>query len=175
MNNIPHKPVAQEKKSKRKFNFIDFLVVLVIITVIGIAFYIFSPWSRIEKLWSNNQVEITYLVEINDVNPEDIELIKVGDPVKNSVTKNPLGTIVDVVSIENAYTYDYVLDQDGKMNAIVVENPQKYNVVIKISAYADYQDNVGYSVNGCRIAIGESFDLRFPLYSRGGSCTQLYT
>ena len=88
MNNIPHKPVAQEKKSKRKFNFIDFLVVLVIISVIGIAFYIFSPWSKIEKLWSNNQVEITYLVEMKDVSPEDIELIKAGDSVKNSVTKN---------------------------------------------------------------------------------------
>ena len=175
MNNIPHKPVAQEKKSKRKFNFIDFLVVLVIISVIGIAFYIFSPWSKIEKLWSNNQVEITYLVEMKDVSPEDIELIKAGDSVKNSVTKNPLGTIVDVVSIENAYTYDYVLDQDEKMNAVVVENPQKYNVVIRVSAYADYQENVGYSVNGCRVAIGESFDLRFPLYSHSGTCTQLYT
>ena len=176
MSNITHKPAAQEKKNKRKFNFIDFLVVLVIITVIGIAFYLFSPWSKIEKLWSDNQVEITYLVEIKNVNPEDIDLIKAGDSVKNSVTKNPLGTVVDVVSVENAYSYDYVLDEkEDKLNCVVVENPNKYNVVIKITAYADYQEDVGYSVNGCRVAIGESFDLRFPLYACPASCTQLYT
>ena len=104
-----------------------------------------------------------------------IELIKAGDSVKNSVTKNPLGTVVDNVSIEKAYTNDYVLDENEKMTCIVVQNPKKYNVVVKISAYADYQENVGYSVNGCRVAIGETFDLRFPLYSRSGSCTQLYT
>lgn len=173
MNNIPQKTVAQKKK--RKFNFIDFLVVLVLITIVGAAFYVFSPWSKIEKLWSNNQREITYMVEIKDVNPEDIELIKAGDSVKNSVTKNPLGTVADVVSIESAYTYDYVLDENGEMSCVVVENPKKYNVVIKITAYADYQEDVGYSVNGCRVAIGESFDLRFPLYACSGSCTQLYT
>ena len=175
MNNIPQKPVAQEKKKKRKFNFIDFLVILVVVTIIGIVFYIFSPWSKIEKLWSNNQTEITYMVEIKNVNPEDIELIKAGDSIKNSVTKNPLGTVVDVVSIDNAYTYDYVIDENEEMKCVVVENPKKYNVVVKITAYADYQENVGYSVNGCRIAIGESFDMRFPLYACNGSCTQLYT
>lgn len=174
MNNISHTPMKHEKKKKRKFNFIDFMVVLVVLALLGSLIYLFSPWTHIEKIWSDSQVELMYFVEIKDVNPEDIELIKSGDAVINSVTKNSLGQVVEVTDINNSYIYDYVLNDQGKMTCVITENPKKYDVTIKITALADYEEGVGYSVNGCRVAIGELLNLRLPTYSCSGYCTQMY-
>ncbi len=174
MNNISNKISKSDKKVKRKFNFIDFLIVLVLIAVIGSLIYAFSPWTNIEKLWANNQTELTYFVEIKDVSPEYIDMIKNGDTVISSVTKNSLGTVEEVTNIENAYVYDYVLE-DGKMTCVILENPKKYNITLKITALADYNEGIGYSVNGCRVAIGEMLDLRLPTYTCSGYCTQIYT
>ena len=174
MNNIYNKISKSDKKVKRKFNFIDFLIVLVLIAVIGSLIYAFSPWTNIEKLWANNQTELTYFVEIKDVSPEYIDMIKSGDTVINSVTKNSLGTVEEVTNVENAYVYDYV-PEDGKMTCVILENPKKYNITLKITTLADYNEGIGYSVNGCRVAIGEMLNLRLPTYTCSGYCTQIYT
>ena len=162
------------KKAKRKFNFIDFLIVLVIIAILGIVIYVFSPWAQIEKLWSNDDVELTYFVEIKDVDIEYIDSIKEGDEIINSVNKNSLGTISEISKMEKAYVYDYVLDENGNMTCVLSEQPKKYNITIKVTVDAEFESNVGYSVGGTRIAIGEMLDLRLPKYVCSGECIQMY-
>ena len=174
MNNTSHNSTITQKKPKRKFNFIDFLIILVVVAIVGILIYVFSPWSQIEKLWTNNKVELTYFVEIKDVDIAYIESIKEGDGVINSVNKSSLGTVSEISKLEKAYVYDYVLNEQGEMTCIRSEHPQKYNITLKIVATAEYDKGVGYSVNGRRIAIGELLDLRFPQYTCSGTCTQIY-
>ena len=174
MNNTSHNSTITQKKPKRKFNFIDFLIILVVVAIVGILIYVFSPWSQIEKLWTNNKVELTYFVEIKDVDIAYIESIKEGDGVINSVNKSSLGTVSEISKLEKAYVYDYVLNEQGEMTCIRSEHPQKYNITLKIVATAEYDEGVGYSVNGRRIAIGELLDLRFPQYTCSGTCTQIY-
>lgn len=174
MNNTSHNSTIIQKKPKRKFNFIDFLIILVVVAIVGILIYVFSPWSHIEKLWTNNKVELTYFVEIKDVDIAYIESIKEGDGVINSVNKSSLGTVSEISKLEKAYVYDYVLNEQGEMTCIRSEHPQKYNITLKIVATAEYDKGVGYSVNGRRIAIGELLDLRFPQYTCSGTCTQIY-
>ena len=173
MNNTSNN-TATQKKPKRKFNFIDFLVLLVVIAIIGILVYVFSPWSQIEKIWTNNKVELTYFVEIKDVDIAYMESINEGDSIVNSVNKNSLGTVAEISKIEKAYVYDYVLNEQGEMTCVISEHPQKYNITIKVVSTAEYEKGVGYSINGCRIAIGEMLDLRFPQYTCSGACTQIY-
>ena len=174
MNNNSHNNTLTQKKPKRKFNFIDFLIILVVVAIIGILIYVFSPWAHIEKLWTNNKVELTYFVEIKDVDIAYIESIKEGDGVINSVSKNSLGTVSEISKIEKAYVYDYVLNEQGEMTCIRSEHPQKYNITVKVVATAEYEEEIGYSVNGCRVAIGEMLDMRFPQYTCSGACTQIY-
>lgn len=174
MNNSSHNTTVTQKKPKRKFNFIDFLIILVVVAIIGILIYVFSPWAHIEKLWTNNKVELTYFVEIKDVDIAYIESIKEGDGVINSVSKNSLGTVSEISKIEKAYVYDYVLNEQGEMTCIRSEHPQKYNITVKVVATAEYEEGIGYSVNGCRVAIGEMLDMRFPQYTCSGACTQIY-
>lgn len=176
MNNTSHKP--SKKANAKKFNFIDFLVILVILAVIAILIYIFSPWSKVEKIWTNDAVELTYYVEIKDVQPEHIDHIKNNDIVLDSVTKNSLGKITDI-SYKPSYVYDYEVI-DGKAVCNQVNSPAQKDgnvpetVLIKITAQADYKQGVGYTVNGTRIAIGELFHLRLPTYTCSGYCVQMY-
>jgi hypothetical protein len=174
MNNNSHNTVGAVKNKKRKFNFIDFLIVLVIIAIVGIVIYVFSPWAQIEKLWSDDEVELTYFVEIKDVDIQYIDSIEEGNEIINSVTKSSLGTIREIAKMEKAYIYDYVLDEKGNMTCVLLEQPTKYNITIKVVAQADFKENIGYTVNGARVAIGEILDMRLPKYTCSGKCTQMY-
>ena len=174
MNSNSHANTTVAKKAKRKFNFIDFLIVLVILAIIGIVVYVFSPWAQIEKLWANNKVEITYFVEIKDVDIEYIDSIKEGNEIINSVTKNSFGVIREIAKMEKAYVYDYVLDENGNMTCVLSEQPKKYNITVKVVADADFESGVGYTVGGTRVAIGEMLDMRLPNYVCSGECTQIY-
>ena len=174
MNSNSHATPGVAKKAKRKFNFIDFLIVLVIVAILGIVIYVFSPWAQIEKLWSDNDVELTYFVEIKDVDIEYIDSIKEGDEIISSVTKSSLGTIREIAKMEKAYVYDYVLDDNGNMTCVLSEQPKKYNITVKVVVNADFEENVGYTVSGTRVAIGEMLDMRLPSFVCRGECTQMY-
>lgn len=174
MNSTSRATPGVAKKAKRKFNFIDFLIILVLVAILGIVIYVFSPWSQIEKIWSDDKVELTYFVEIKDVDIEYIDSIREGDVITNSVTKSALGTIREISNMEKAYVYDYVLDENGNMTCVLSEHPKKYNITVKVVADADFTDNVGYTVNGARVAIGEMLDMRLPNYVCSGECTGMY-
>ena len=177
MNNASHN--VRKKANRKKFNFIDFLVVLIILAAVAALIYLFSPWSKIEKLWNNDEVELTYFIEIKDVPPEYIDHIKSGDTVLDSVTKNSLGKISDV-SYKASYVYEYTTDDNGKVICSQVNSPTQKDgnvpetIVIKITAAADHKKGTGYTVNGSRVAVGELFDLRLPTYTCSGYCIQMY-
>lgn len=176
MNNASHK--IAKKSGGKKFNFIDFLIVLVIAVVIAVLIYVFSPWSKIENIWTDNAVELTYFVEIKDVPPEYIDQIKSGDTVIDSVTKSSIGKITDV-SYNTSYVYEYeVVGNKAVCNQVNSPAQKDGNVpetvLIKITAQADYKKDVGYTVSGTRIAVGELIDLRLPMYTCSGYCVQMY-
>ena len=170
---------TQKKVNKGKFNFIDFLVILVILAVIGLAIYVFSPWTTVEKLWTSDAVDITYYVEVKDVAPEYIDLIKEGDTVLDAVSKNSIGTISEI-TYQSSYLYEYNVDDNGKVSCTRVNAPAQKdgnvaeNITLKITVQADYEKGVGYTVNGCRVAIGELLNIRLPKYTCSGYCVQMY-
>lgn len=174
MNNANYGASVTAKKKKKKFNFIDFLIVLLIIAIICVVVYLFSPWAQIEKLWTKDKAELTFFVEIKDVDIEFIDMVKEGDAVIDAVSKNSLGSIAEAPQVEKAFVYDYVLDEHGQMTCVISEQPNKYNITIKINASADFEENVGFTVNGRRIAVGELLDMRLPQYACSGTCVQIY-
>ncbi len=148
-------------KKKRKFNVVDFLIVVIIVTLVGILIYSFSPWSQIKKLWTSSDISIDYTIEIREVDEEFKNLIKKNDTVIDSVTKSSLGKVT-AVELENSKVISY----DGKP----VEHPNKFDIKVRITAKADYEKGIGYSVNGCRIAVGEQISFRFPKFPCTGYC-----
>ena len=177
-NNIANNSIKR-KKAKRKFNVIDFLVILIIVTVISVSTYAIFSWSNIKSLWSASTVELQYTVELRGVDKEFINKIKAGDTVTDAVSKNQLGVVDSVDSIEKYTVLDYtkneIENEDGKTstvtyNGILSEYPDKYNITVYISTSAEYENGVGYTVNGRRIAVGEAIEMRFPEFSSVAYC-----
>lgn len=160
MNNTNNSTVNQ-KKTKRKFNIIDFLVLILVAAIIGLAIYAVVHWSNIKSLWASDTVSLTYAVEFRGVDQEFIDNISKDNTVTDAVSKNPLGTVTSIDKTE-AYT----IFSNGKF----IDSPDKFNVTVSISATAEYEEGVGYTVNGRRIAVGEIIEMRFPKFSSVGYC-----
>lgn len=163
----------KEKGKNGRFNLIDLILVVIVLLVIAILFQVFSPFSLIKKLSSNQTKEIQYTVEISGVDAEFINQIKEEDLVIDSISKNNLGKVVTV--IYNPYSeFQYVESNEGGKGELV-EHPNKFNLLVTISATANYAEESGYSINATRIAVGEKLALRFPDYVGEGYCIYLET
>ena len=159
---------SERKKGKKtprahKFSFIDFLLILLCLIIILGCVFVFSPNFQFDILDRRKDIVIQYTVEIQGVDEEFIRNIKEDDSVIDSVTKNSLGTVIAVDYSTKHSVLGYT-DVNGSKEGILVEYPDKYNVVVTVSAPAKYKSGEGYTVNNCRIAVGELLALKFPNY-----------
>lgn len=163
-------------KKRHKFNFIDFILILLAVLLVLTAINIISPMSVLDKLKSNDTHTIYYTVELLGVDEEYIGKIAEKDNVVDSVSKHSLGSVITV----DYNTPHRVLEYNEEKNeGKLATYPSKYkdkkdagkiDVLITITARASYKAGEGYAVNGHRIAVGEKMSLRFPNYVGEGYC-----
>ena len=157
------------KNKKFRFNFIDFLIIVLILAIIAAVVYIFVPLSWLNQ--NKGTVDLQYYVEFQGVDEAFIENIEENDVLIDSVSKNVIGKVVavDYNTQHSVLKYDEA-NGEGVLSVI----PEKYNLIVTIStANAVYKDGEGYSVNSCRIAVGEKINARFPDYAAEGYCIGL--
>ena len=53
------------------------------------------------------------------------------------------------------------------------EYPDRYDLVVTVTADAVFTEGVGYTVNGRRVAVGTQFYLMFPDYLGQGYCISM--
>ena len=177
-NNVIKSSTSKQKSAQRKFNIIDFFVLALIVAVIGVSIYAVISWSDIKSLWSTSTVNLQYIVEFRGVDQAFINKINDGDIVIDAVSKNQLGVVDSVATIDKYKVLDYKLTQEDTNGATtpamytgeLVSYPDKYNITVYISTSAEYKEGVGYTVNGRRIAVGEKIEMRFPEFSGIGYC-----
>ncbi len=155
---------------RRGFNFIDVLLILFVLLIIFIAVNIVSPMSFLDILSADSEQTIEYTVEIVGVDGEFIDKIKEQDIAVDAVSKYTLGS-VKAVDYNTQYSE---LEYDEATGAgVLAVYPDKYNVLITITATGDYTEGEGYSINGRRIAVGEKLSVRFPDYVGEGYCISI--
>lgn len=172
MGNVSNKSsiANKEKKKKKGFNFVDILLILIALAIVGGVVYLFSPMSFLKDLTSKINGTLDYTVEIRNVDIMFIENIKENDIVIDSVSKNTLGT-VSAIDHNTKYTeLDYQESEDGQYEGVLLEYPDRYNISVTITANADFVDGQGYEVNNCRVAVGEKLTLRFRDFVCEGYC-----
>ncbi len=158
------------KKTRRGFNFIDFVLILLVLLIIVTAVNIISPMSIIKRLTADDTHTIEYTVEILGVDKEYIELIEANDAVVDSVSKYSLGR---VAAVKNDTQYSVLEYSEAESAGVLAIYQDKYNLEVTITAECKYSEGEGYSVNGKRIAVGEKLYLRFPDFTAEGYCTDL--
>ncbi len=154
-------------KKKGKFNFIDFLLILIVVILIASIVYVLMPSNWIKGMFADKSVDIEYSIEIIGVDEAFIENIKDNDIVLDGVSKANIGTVKAVTDITQYTELKYnEVDKQGVLAPV----EGKYNIIVTISATADYTEDQGYTVNGTRIAVGEKISARFPNYVCEGYC-----
>ena len=169
---VKKKSNASEKK-ERKFNFIDFLLIVLVLAIVAGAIYLFSPGSFLNQIKTEKQGTLSYTVEIKGVDGEYLNKIKENDVVVDSVTKNTIGTVVAVDYNTKQTVLEYAKQSDGTYTGVLSEYPDQYTVLVTITASAEYASGDGYNVNNRRIAVGEAMALRFPDFVAEGHCISL--
>ncbi len=166
--NINMTPPKKKRASRRrKFNIIDFLLVLLLLVLIAALVYVFLPMSVFRGLGAGTGTDIRYSIEILGVDEQFLDDIKENDTVIDSVTKNTIGTVTAV-----DYGIQYTELKYDQENSVGVMSPVagKYNVIVTISANADFEEGEGYMIGGTRIAVGEKISARFPGYACEAYC-----
>ena len=159
VNNIAQSPKPQKTVlRKRKFNFVDIAILLVLLTsAILLVVFVLGGFNDTES------TEIEYVVIIQNVPKEDKALISRYNKVKDKESKVNLGEVLNVGEPQ------LVTDADGG---------EKYNIPVTIRTSADYKRNVKYTIDGYRIAINKKLDLIFidgdkNEYAGSGLCYRL--
>ena len=161
---------ARAPKSRRRFNFIDLLIILAIVLLGAIVVNLFFPDSVFKS--KQTREEIQYTVEFVGVDEELVNKIKENDTAIDSVSKYSVGSVmlVDSSTLYSELRYD----EDSRAGKFAIYE-DKYNVLVTISVMADYTEGEGYSVGGRRIAVGEKLSLRFTDFAGEGYCINLST
>ena len=157
----------EPKARKLKFNLVDLVLVLIVISVISalIAYFLPEVSGRFSK---NGEVEITYVLEFRNVDEKFIANIQNGNSVYDAGQNFNIGTVKSV-STEPYKTLEY----DKETGAAVMKEQSGHNLTVTVTASAIYAEGEGYSINGMRIAVGTSYDVRFPNFVGKAYCVQL--
>ena len=158
---------AETTKRKRRFNFVDFLILVFVALFIFLGVYVIKPVSLIRRWMDNETYTVEYTVEIENVDEQFIENVRIGQICLDSVSKSELGSVVDV----DGNTEYVVLEYDEtNEQGVLTPYPDRYNLLITVHAECTYEEGRGYFANGTRIAVGEAMALRFSDFVGEGYC-----
>ena len=120
-----------QKRKKAQFNLIDVLIVIFILALIAMAAYWIFGGFRDAKAPAAET--ITFDVRISGVREDALPFITEGLAVKNSVTGEPIGTIVSVRTEKSRHYGGVYRDENGVYMLGVSESPDEYDVYVTVS------------------------------------------
>ena len=157
------------QKRKWRFNFVDALILLAIVAAVLALLYVFV-WSENSSVRSisGNMVKVTYVVEINGLEEDFKDTIKVGAKVTDSSKKMTIGTVASVETQDYYYLGSNVLEDKLVLNAV----DDLITQYITVEAEATL-DNITYSIDGYPIDVGQLVYMMFPEMVCSGYCISL--
>lgn len=159
---------ANDKVKGKKFNFIDALIILLVVAVIGVVAYLFLN----NKIFSaEEKTEILYTIRIPLVKNEllpDIKKLEKGMTITDSVRGYALGTIEKVEITQATANYANRSNATYKKG----EYPDYSKIVITVRADA-VEELYGFDLKGYKIMVGEQIHFRTPYFISYGNCTSV--
>lgn len=155
--------------------------VLLLAAIVASVIFLVVLLSPVEVFGDTDEEvrELTYTVELAGVEQATVEALQPGDTVIDKETGAVIGTIFAIepprpytaYTDQASATKDPVLD---KHTVVKVTYPDDLStVVLTVTVSAEYLQGVGYTVDGCRVAVGREYELCFPAYTCKGVCVAL--
>ncbi len=166
MDNTAKTSRKQNSSGKHfRFNFIDAILLIIIIAAIALMFYIFSSDNSFGTV---DTVTLEYRVLITGIRDEFKDHVQIGDKVIDSVGLFEIGEVYDV----KYSSYMFPLEDNSGGNVVLTEYPEHCDMEIYIRAEASLEAGM-YYINGYKIAVGTLVSLRTPNFTEQGYCTVL--
>lgn len=149
----------QKKTVKTKFNFVDFIIIALIVSLLAAGAYKLFFVNR--GLTEQNGL-IEYKVLVENVRFPTVEGIIEGQPIREVQTNIVMGTVIkkEVSPYKQA-----VPTLDGRV--VLAEVPEKYNVIITIGSPAIVTEN-NIMIGNKEIKIGGPISIKSNIFSVTG-------
>ncbi|HWQ29596.1 MAG TPA: DUF4330 domain-containing protein [Negativicutes bacterium] len=148
-----------------KINIVDLSIVLILLLLAGGVYYVFFGGSSKQVTATN---KVVYEFEITNVNKDFVDAITDGDPIRDSVRGNELGTVTG--KVERPAT---MLNEDlinGRY--VIAKVPDAYDVAITIEAQANITP-ANVIVGGAEVKVGKKFFIKGKGYANQGFVTKM--
>ncbi|MDD3654591.1 MAG: DUF4330 domain-containing protein [Desulfotomaculaceae bacterium] len=149
----------RKNTGKAKFNFVDFIIIALIVAVVAAGAYKLFFVNR--NLAEQNGL-IEYQVFIEKVRMPTVEGIIEGQPVRDVQTNIAMG---EVISKEVSPYQEAVPTLDGRV--VMADVPERYNVIITVASPAIVTDN-NIMIGNKEIKIGGPISIKSNIFSVTG-------
>ncbi len=148
-----------------KINIIDLLIVLLIIVIAGGAYQVFLGGKSKQVIETS---KVIYEFEITNINMDFIDAINPGDPIRDNVRGNELGTVVGKASRNATMLNEDIIN--GKY--VIADVPDMYDVIITIEGQANITP-ANIIIGGAEIKVGKKFSIKGKGYANQGFVTKI--
>lgn len=152
-------------KASGRLNIVDFIIILVLLALVGGVYYFFFGGSDKQVVETN---KILYEFEITNVNKEFVDAITPGDPIRDNVRGNEIGTVVSKSSRNATMLNEDLIN--GRY--VIADVPDMYDVVITIEGQANITP-ANIIVGGAEIKVGKKFSIKGKGYANTGFVTKI--
>lgn len=148
-----------------RINIVDLIIILLII-LIAVGGYVFFFGGSDKQVTDTGKV--MYDFEITNVNKDFVDAITPGDPIRDNVRGNELGTVVSKVSRKATMLNEDLIN--GRY--VIADVPDSYDVVITIEGNANITP-ANIIVGGAEIKVGKKFSIKGKGYANQGFITKI--
>ena len=136
-----------------RFNVIDVLLIIVILFAGAVAAYMFTSGNN--TVVSDDTVEITYKIRVQEMNEEFRHLVSLNDKV-----------------VDLSYSNTVFVDTNSLGEFVYSDYPEKLDMVITVKAHATVTEGA-YMIGGYSMAVGTKVSFRVPDFTGVGYCTEI--
>lgn len=158
-----------KNKSKKKLNIIDLIIIIFLVGAIALAGFFFIK-SKTQNNPVGSAVYADFTIDIPVLKESYKSLIKVGDPVIETVRHTPLGQVVNVV-YNDAKIVTTDTQESGKMQEALY--PDHVNLKVTIRGPFEINQNGEYSVAGSSVVVGSLINFSTPNFINSGYCISI--
>jgi len=155
-------------KTRWKLNVLDIIIILAAILALGVVFMLLNADRGGITLSKGKPIDITYTLQLSNVEPDLLDVINEGDKVIETVEKHTIGTITGMTTEPYKPTTNNYAD-GGKVLSVV---PDRYfvNLTIAVTVRDNGQE---LSVDGFAIRANSTMSVSGPRWAAQGLVTQI--
>lgn len=148
-----------------RVSLVDLLIVLLIVLIAGGVYFVFFGGADKQVV---HTTKVIYDFEITNVNKDFVDAINPGDPIRDSVRGNELGTVVSKESKSATMLNEDLIN--GRY--VIADVPGAYDVVITIEANANITP-ANVIVGGAEVKVGKKIFIKGKGYASQGFVTKM--